>query len=152
MEGAKIYAQNAIRKKNEGLNMLRLSSRVDAVASRVQTAVSMRQVTQNMAGVVKGLDAAMSSMNLEKISMVMDQFEKQFEDIDVQTQYMEGSIGNTTALTTPQEDVDTLIQQVADEHGLEVKMDMGVPGSLMEKKTEEKDELGERLAKLRSGQ
>ena len=38
VEGAKIYAQNAIRKKNEGMNYLRLSSRIDAVASRLDTA------------------------------------------------------------------------------------------------------------------
>ena len=47
---AKIYAQNAIRKQNEKLNLLRLGSRIDAVASRVQTAVTMRQVTGSMAG------------------------------------------------------------------------------------------------------
>jgi len=67
MEGARIYAANAIRKKNEGLNLLRLSSRIDAVASRVQTAVTMRNVTMSMASVVKGMDKAMESMNLEKV-------------------------------------------------------------------------------------
>lgn len=46
MEGARIYAANAIRKKNEALNLLRLSSRIDAVASRVQTAVTMRKVSK----------------------------------------------------------------------------------------------------------
>jgi charged multivesicular body protein 1 len=44
MEGARLHAANAIRKKNESLNLLRLSSRIDAVASRVQTAVTMQQV------------------------------------------------------------------------------------------------------------
>ncbi len=44
-EGARIYASNAIRKKNEALNLLRLSSRIDAVSSRVETAVTMRQVS-----------------------------------------------------------------------------------------------------------
>jgi len=43
-DGARIYAANAIRKKNESLNLLRLASRIDAVASRVETAVTMRQV------------------------------------------------------------------------------------------------------------
>lgn len=47
MEGARIYASNAIRKKNEALNLLRLSSRIDATASRVQTAVTMRKVEQS---------------------------------------------------------------------------------------------------------
>lgn len=67
-EGARIYAQNAIRKKTEGLNLLRLASRIDAVASRVETAVTMRTVTGSMANVVKGMDKAMESMNLERVS------------------------------------------------------------------------------------
>ena len=39
MEVARIHAENAIRKKNESLNLLRTSARVDAVASRVQTVI-----------------------------------------------------------------------------------------------------------------
>lgn len=64
---AKIYAQNAIRKQNERLNLLRLGSRIDAVASRVQTAVTMRAVTGSMMNVVKGMDQAMKAMDLEKV-------------------------------------------------------------------------------------
>jgi len=37
MEVARIHAENAIRQKNQALNFLRMSARVDAVASRVQT-------------------------------------------------------------------------------------------------------------------
>jgi division protein CdvB (Snf7/Vps24/ESCRT-III family) len=44
VEGARIYAQNAIREKNQALNLLRLSSRIDAVAARVQSAIQMKQV------------------------------------------------------------------------------------------------------------
>lgn len=44
MEGARIHAENAIRQKNQGLNYLRMSARVDAVASRVQTALTTRRV------------------------------------------------------------------------------------------------------------
>ncbi|KAI9217391.1 putative DID2-class E vacuolar-protein sorting and endocytosis factor [Blastocladiella britannica] len=125
LEGARIYAANAIRKKNESLNFLRLASRLDAVASRVQTAVTMRQVTKSMAGVVGQMDKAMASMNLDQISMVMDKFEQQFEDLDVQTQFMEGAMGTSTAMSTPQGEVDSLMQQVADEHGLELNMALG---------------------------
>ena len=66
-DGARIYASNAIRKKSESLNLLRLASRLDAVASRVETAVTMRQVTGNMTSVVKGMDKAMETMNLERV-------------------------------------------------------------------------------------
>ncbi|KAJ1963567.1 Charged multivesicular body protein 1b-2 [Dipsacomyces acuminosporus] len=147
-EGARIYASNAIRKKNESLNLIKLSSRIDAVASRVQTAVTMRQVTGSMANVVRGMDRAMESMNLEKISMVMDKFESQFEDLDVQTGYMEGAMGGATTLTTPQDEVDSLMQQVADEAGLELKQELGnmeAPQGLPED-----SELTERLARLRN--
>lgn len=44
MEAARIHAENAIRQKHQSINFLRMSARVDAVASRVQTAVTMNQV------------------------------------------------------------------------------------------------------------
>ncbi|WFD07132.1 hypothetical protein MVES1_002489 [Malassezia vespertilionis] len=125
VEGARIYAANSIRKKNESLNLLRLSSRIDAVSSRVETAVAMRQVTGNMASVVKGLDKAMQSMDLERISMVMDKFENQLEDVDVQTSYMESTMGSATATGMPQDEVDTLMQQIADQNGIEMHQQLG---------------------------
>ena len=44
VEVARIHAENAVRKKNESLNYLRMSGKVDAVASRVQSAVTMKGV------------------------------------------------------------------------------------------------------------
>lgn len=44
IEGARIYAENAIRLHNQSLNYLKLSSRIDAVAARVNTAVQMGKV------------------------------------------------------------------------------------------------------------
>jgi charged multivesicular body protein 1 len=49
-ENARIHAENAIREKNQAVNFLRLSARVDAVAQRVQTAVTMQKVSQSMKG------------------------------------------------------------------------------------------------------
>ena len=49
-EGARIYAQNAIREKTQAMNYLRLSSRVDAVASRLETAIRTKQVSQEITG------------------------------------------------------------------------------------------------------
>lgn len=57
--------------------------------------------------------------------MVMDKFESQFDDLDLQTGYIESAIGHTTATTTPQDQVDLLIQTVADEAGLEVQHGLG---------------------------
>ncbi|KXN89551.1 Vacuolar protein-sorting-associated protein 46 [Leucoagaricus sp. SymC.cos] len=154
-EGARIYASNAIRKKSESLNLLRLSSRIDAVASRVETAVTMRQVTGNMTSVVKGMDKAMESMNLERISIVMDKFEAQFSDLDVQTGYMEDAMGATTAVSTPQDQIDLLLRQTAEEANIELQHDLAAKDvqALTEpspqRALEEDDQLAGRLRALR---
>lgn len=70
-----------------------------------------------MAGVVKNLDAAMKSMNLEKISGLMDKFEKQFEDLDVQSSYMDTAMSDTVTTAIPQDAVNGLMSQAADEAG-----------------------------------
>ena len=45
---ARIHAENAIRQKNQSLNYLRMSARVDATSSRVQSALTTKKVTKSM--------------------------------------------------------------------------------------------------------
>ncbi|KAI8040971.1 charged multivesicular body protein 1b [Drosophila gunungcola] len=157
MDVARIHAENAIRQKNQAVNYLRMSARVDAVASRVQSALTTRKVTGSMAGVVKAMDAAMKGMNLEKISSLMEKFESQFEDLDVQSSVMEGTMSDTVTTSVPQGDVDNLLQQVADEAGLELNMELpsGVQSQTVGASTavsQEQDELTQRLARLRQAE
>ena len=153
-ERARIYAENAIRKKNESLNYLRMSSKIDATASRVQSAVTMKGVAKNMEGVVKALDKAINSMELTKISEVMDKFESQFEDLDVHTSVMENAMGQATTTNTPASQVDDLIKQVAEESGLEVSAQMvsaptNTIGDTVKTAGTVDDPLSRRLAALR---
>lgn len=152
MDGARIYAENAIRSKNQALNFLRLAGRVEAVANRVETAVRMQQVTKSMAGVVQGMDAALKDMDLEKISRLMDRFDQTFEDLDVQSQTMEQSMQSAGAVSTPIDQVDSLIQQVATEHGLEVteKLDGLAAPQQLAGPEKEHDDLTARLEKLKA--
>lgn len=154
MEVARIHAENAIRQKNQALNFLKMSAKIDAVASRVQSAVQTKKVTTSMSGVVKAMDSAMKSMNLEKISNLMDRFEKDFEDLDVQTSVMEGAMNQTTATNVPTDAVENLMKQAADEAGLELNMDLpsaadNTIGTTVQSSTTEQDELSQRLARLR---
>jgi charged multivesicular body protein 1 len=93
MEGAKIYAQNVIREKNQSLNFLRLGSRIDAVSSRLETAIRMQQINQAMTQTVKGMSNAMKSMQVEQIASTMADFEKNFEDMDVRSGKLTNSCG-----------------------------------------------------------
>merc|ERR1712026_302285 len=155
-EVARVYAENAIRKKNESLNYLRMSSKVDATASRVQSAVTMKGVAKNMGSVVKSLEKAINSMELQKISEVMDKFESQFEDLDVRTSVMEDAMGSATTTTTPENQVEALMKQVADENGLEITEQLAsVPANTIGEATAASttasdDPLSRRLAALRS--
>ena len=155
VEGARIYAQDAIREKNHGLNCLKMASRVDAVASRIETAVRMGQLTKGMQGVVKGMDVGLASMNVEQLSKTMDKFEKQFEDLDVKSAYMDDAMNATTATSTPVDQVDQLISVVADQNNLELGEAFMEAGPLKQKVPEKQattgtDDLEARLANLKS--
>jgi len=128
-DGARIHAQNAIRQKNNAQNYLRLSSRVDAVSSRLESAIKMQQVTKSMGSVVKGMDKVLGSMNVEAIGKVMEQFERSFEDMDVRSEYVEQTMNASTTAAMPEEEVDTLMQMVADEHGLKMVDKFGQAGT-----------------------
>jgi charged multivesicular body protein 1 len=88
----------------------------------------------------------------------MDKFESQFADLDVQTSYMESTMSDSTAQAMPQDQVDSLINRVADEAGLEVRQGLGeaqVPQSVPQQqeavavKGEEDGRLADRLRALR---
>ncbi|PRW60243.1 charged multivesicular body 1-like [Chlorella sorokiniana] len=153
MDGAKIYAQNAIRKKNEALNYLRLGSRLDAVVSRLDQQAKMQTINKSMAGIVKSLDSAMKANNLEKVASTMDLFERQLEDLDVQTDFVESAMQNQTVLSTPEDDVNMLVQQVADEHGLETGLSLPQAAAAKvpaQKVAAPEPDLAQRLAELKN--
>lgn len=120
IEGARIYSSNVIREKNQSLNMLKLGSRIDSVAARLETAIRMQDLSKAMTSTVKGMSNVMKSMEVEKISATMEQFEKAFDDMGVKSAVMEDAIDATTSMTTPPEEVDALLEKIAAANGLEV--------------------------------
>jgi charged multivesicular body protein 1 len=102
-----------------------------------------------MAGVVGSMESALKSMNLEKISKIMDQFERQFEHLDVQTQTMDEAMMGATTLSIPEAQVQGLMQEAADEQGLELNLEL--PSAVTTTSVTESDaELTAKLAKLRA--
>ena len=51
------------------------------------------------------MEGALKSMNLEQISSMLDRFEKSFENLDVQSQVMEETVGGITAQSVPEASV-----------------------------------------------
>ena len=155
MDGARIYAENAIRKRSEQMNYLRLASRLDAVVSRLDTQAKMQTIGKSMGSIVKSLESSLNTGNLQKMSETMDQFEKQFVNMEVQAEFMESSMAGSTSLSTPETEVNSLMQQVADDYGLEVSVGLpqaaghAIPAPKASEKADE-DDLSRRLAELKA--
>ena len=119
----------------------------------------MKKVTIDMAGVNKSLTSAMKTMNLEQIQGIMDRFETQVEKLDLQSATMEQSMGQAMATSTPTNQVDALIKQVADENNLEYvseaeKAPSAISGTIGVQQsvsvTQPEADLDKRLAQLRN--
>lgn len=87
----------------------------------------------------------------------MDKFGTQFEDLDVATGYYEDATSQATAAGTPQDSVDKLMAQVADEAGVERSQQLNEAQTASEIQTkataedpDKEDILGERLRALRN--
>ncbi|KAF9589723.1 hypothetical protein IFM89_027998 [Coptis chinensis] len=77
----------------------------------------MITISKSMGSIVKSLESSLTTGNLQKISETMDQFQKQFVNMEVQVEFMESSMAGSTSLSIPEGDVNSLMQQVADDYG-----------------------------------
>ncbi|OMJ96343.1 hypothetical protein SteCoe_81 [Stentor coeruleus] len=139
---ARIHAENAIRKKNDSLNYIRLSSKMDAVASRIQSAARTENMTNNFSKVIPQMNRVLKNMKLENISQTMTDFEKCFEDLDVASGYINESLNQSTSVSAPKEQVDGLLGEIASENNIKMSEELlspmsgfSVPGSVEENKS-----------------
>lgn len=120
MAGARIHAENAIRNQTEHLSYLKLQSQLEAVAGKLQAQQVRAQVSESMVAVTANLDQALATMDVSQISYTMEKFIQQSEDLDLSTKVMDSAIGESTSSSTPQNQVNGLLQRIADENNLDV--------------------------------
>ena len=124
-EHAKITAADAIRKKNETKRYQVLSSKIDTISQRLQNAYQTQQLTENM----KSLTQKMISTNIGdmvQINETMANFEKMFDDLDVNSNMMNEVFDNVNVGTTNDQEVNELINQVAEANGMKVMDELDV--------------------------
>lgn len=122
-EAAKLYAQDAIRKRNEAVKYEMLSYKLEAVHSKLKAAYQTSKLNENMNKMVNSMASAVSAMDLVKISENMTQFEKIFDDLDANAQMMDKAMDNIDAGSYQERDVSTLIMQVAKMNNMELQKD-----------------------------
>ena len=65
-----------------------------------------------------------ANMPLTETSKLMDSLEKNFEDLEVKTKVMDDAMQNATSVQQPVDQVAQLMQQMADEAGIEINLNM----------------------------
>lgn len=119
-EAAKLYASDAIRKRNEAIKYEILGYKLEGVHSKLKAAYQTTKLNDNMSKMVTAMSSALGAMDLVKISENMGQFEKIFDDLDANAQLMDKAMDNIDAGSYAEQDVSNLIMQVAQQNGLEV--------------------------------
>jgi charged multivesicular body protein 1 len=151
MDGARIHASNAIRKKAEALNYLKLASRLDAVIARLDQQNTLTQVDASAVGITKNIHKLLNKVSAGKLSSNMEEFNGALGELDTATAAMEQAMHQKQGSLDDTEAASELLQQLADENNMQLKID--VPGALdvlpsRGKEKEEKEEGEDLMAQL----
>ena len=122
-EQAKVAASDAIRQKNQVRRYRVLSSKIDTVAQRLQSAYQNQRLTEQMQSLTQQMVGAGNMMDMVKMTETMANFEKLFDDLDVNSVMMDQVFDNVNAGTVNDAEVNTLIQQVAQQNGMKLSDD-----------------------------
>ena len=117
-EQAKVAASDAIRQKNMVRRYRVLSSKIDTVAQRLKTAYQNQRLTEQMQNLTQQLLGAGNVMDIVKMTETMSNFEKLFDDLDVNSNMMDQVFDNVSAGTVNENEVNQLIGQIAQQNGM----------------------------------
>ena len=118
---ARIHAENTIRHKNQRINYMKLSSKIDALICRLELSLKNGKLTDNIMNISYSLEKIQNDFSYNNVTDILCKFDENFEDFDVMVDSMNNSIKETTSDQIPEEEVINLIKYVSDIHSLEVK-------------------------------
>jgi charged multivesicular body protein 1 len=118
--------------------------------SKLEAQMGMLSMNKNIAQLTKNLQQVLSNNELTKAAKVMEDFDKSLQDLELQGMNMSSVMNQQVATTTPQGQVNDLLNQIADDQGMQLQADLpGAPSKLVEKQQESMDEDIKKLAERR---
>ena len=118
---ARVTAADAIRKKNEINRYQVLSSKIDTIAQRLQNAMQTNQLTEKMSQLTNLMAGSGDKLNdIVQLADTMENFEKMFDDLDVNNAMMNEVMNNVNAGTIDDNEVNLLVNQVAEANGMKI--------------------------------
>ena len=121
---AKQYGEQALRARKDVNRYRTVSSKINSISSKLQAAYKNHQLTSQMASMVNKL----TGINLNAVGAVetLENFEKMFDNIDVQSKMMDDVLDNIGVGTVNEQEVNDLLAQCAE--GQANKIDMMMTG------------------------
>ena len=92
MASAQIIAGEAIRYQKEAGSMFRMSGKMAAVGSKLESAARTQQVSMQIRNSVPALKNCLKQMEKSGVTKNLAQFERVFEDLDVQVEGVTGAL------------------------------------------------------------
>ena len=97
-----------------------LASKIDTVAQRLQTAYQNQKLSEQMQSLTQQLLGAGNTMDIVKMTETMANFEKLFDDLDVNSNMVDQVFDNVNAGTVNEQEVKQLIGQIAQQNGMKL--------------------------------
>ncbi|CAD2086283.1 vacuolar protein sorting-associated protein 46, putative [Plasmodium vinckei lentum] len=145
---ARLYAEKCIRKKNEKINYLNLSNKLDVLVSRLEGAHRSASLVKDVSVMIPLIQQINSETNAVKIGSDVMKLENIFDEISITSDLINDTVQTSSAIVAPTEEVDELISKIADEHALKLDGQLG-PTNTINKHLEEITNMSERIKNLK---
>lgn len=164
---ARIHASSAVREKRRQVTLRSEAARADVIINELKAAQSTRDTSRTLALASRGLDAASKSVNLEHLVSHANNFLARSEDFRIASSAIDDvaqGVSMQEAGAEGEADVDKLMEQLADDAGVdmrvaldadtapteEVKEQQGQQQGQQQQQPDVEDGLGARLRALRA--
>ena len=127
MDTARNYAEKAIRHKQNAFSLERLSTQLGFVAQKIDPANKDRSLGSIVSNITLPQED-IESMDQTKLEALMEQFQKAFKDSNVKNEGMQ-LLDNVYQGSLDQGEIDALIRQIAKEHKLPLRKEIGEAGT-----------------------
>merc|ERR550517_162390 len=109
MDAVKIMAKDLVRTRKAIKKFMLMKANIQAVSLKIQTLKSQNSMAQAMKGVTKAM-----------MMMIMQEFEKQSEIMDMKEEMMNDVMDDAMGDEDDEEETDAIVTQVLDELGLQL--------------------------------
>ncbi|CAD8158838.1 unnamed protein product [Paramecium octaurelia] len=120
-EGAKLFLQTAMAKKQESENLQKMATKIQFVESQVKSAQANADMMQQLNVVTPIMQQYTNNMSIEQLYQNINQFDRALDDIMVQGKVMDSMMNKNSNDFQTNMAVDQMMQQLKKEEALKLQ-------------------------------